>query len=68
MTSPEFLDRFAPCGLDCSRCFARAGGAVLQPVAELLQALAGFEHHAPRMAQRAPVPAAHAQFHEVVTS
>lgn len=66
MTSPELLDRFAPCGLDCSRCFARAGGAVQRPAAELLQALAGFEHLAPRVAQRAPVLAAYAQFHEVL--
>ena len=66
MTDNELLDRFAPCGLDCSRCFAREGGAVQLPALELRQSLRGFEALAARMAERAPELADYPQFQAVL--
>jgi hypothetical protein len=66
MSYDELLHRFAPCGLDCSRCFAREGGAVQTPALQLQRALAGFEALAQRMAERTPDLGSYPQFQAVL--
>ena len=48
-------ERIAPCGLDCGRCLARAGGEVQQAARHLLKSLTGFEKHSQRFTGFHPV-------------
>lgn len=60
------LDHLAPCGLDCSRCAAYAGGRVKRLAQELGHALTGYEKVAARMAGFVPALAHFSGFSEVL--
>lgn len=62
----EVVERLAPCGLDCSRCYAREGGDIQSAALALREALAGFEHMAPRIEGRYPALAHYEHFREVL--
>ncbi|MBN1425155.1 DUF3795 domain-containing protein [Candidatus Fermentibacteria bacterium] len=62
----DILDHLAPCGLDCTRCVAFAGGAVRRLAAELDGALAGYESVAARMAGFVPVLTHYPEFESVL--
>ena len=44
----EYLDRLAPCGLHCGKCFAFAGGDINRHSAELKKNLGNFRPYAER--------------------
>lgn len=46
--SKEYLDRLAPCGLHCGKCFAFAGGDINRHSAELKKNLGNFRPYAER--------------------
>ncbi len=46
MEYEKILERLAPCGLDCSRCFNYHDGTIKRLAAELGEALQGFESRA----------------------
>ena len=66
LTYEEILDRLSPCGLDCHRCVMCAEGVIKESATRLAAALAGFEHMAPRVADRASALAGYQQFSEVL--
>jgi len=51
----DILTRLAPCGLDCSRCFAFSGGEIRRLAAGLKHALGNFDKSARRFAAFMPV-------------
>jgi len=50
----EILDRLAPCGLSCRKCFANTKGDIASLSAQLLERLAGFEVYAERFSAFLP--------------
>ena len=48
MTYDEILDRLAPCGLSCEKCFAHEQGAIRAAAGELQQRLGNFDIYAQR--------------------
>ena len=62
----EALERLAPCGLDCNRCFMRQGGAAQRTAKELREAAAGFDKMAARVADRMPALANYQGFEQVL--
>ena len=51
MEHEEIVERLAPCGLDCSRCFNYHDGQITQSATELRDALIGFEKRALHIAK-----------------
>lgn len=47
----EYLDRLAPCGLHCGKCFAFAGGDINRHSAELKKNLGNFRPYAERFSE-----------------
>lgn len=62
----DIVERLAPCGLDCERCVMYADGRVQRLAVALAKALEGFEHMAPRVADRFPVLAEYDHFFETL--
>lgn len=63
-TDQAILDRIAPCGLDCSKCLAFAGGEIQKHSQALLELLGpSFEGYAARFARMDPVFENYPQFH-----
>jgi len=62
----DIVDRLAPCGLDCERCVRYGRGRVKRLATELAAALDGFEHMAPKVADRLPVLLEYEKFTEIL--
>ena len=55
MDQKDLLDRLAPCGLDCSRCYAFSGGDISVLSQKLGQLLGDFERYARRFSDNLPI-------------
>jgi hypothetical protein len=51
----EILTRLAPCGLDCSKCFAYSEGEIRSLSAKLEQSLGAFDRYAERFSAFSPI-------------
>jgi len=60
------LKELAPCGLDCSRCFAYSEGETKRLSTELLAALGKFERVTARLAGLVPALQHYPEFKEVL--
>ena len=66
LTREDIVQRLAPCGIDCERCVMYGRGRIKNLASGLLQALEGFEHMAPRVADRFPALREYDRFTEVL--
>ncbi len=66
MKYQEILDLLAPCGLDCSRCVAFAGGEIKEHSRRLLELLGGFDRYAEKFSAYLPVYRSYPSFRELL--
>jgi hypothetical protein len=67
MKKEEIILEVAPCGIDCSRCIALAGGDARRHAAALQEVFGpSFHKFADRFAERVPVFAKYGDFREFV--
>ena len=67
MTHEAFLQRIAPCGLDCGRCLDNPASPIGRHARELARELGGFGRRAAFFARLDPVFAAYPDFERVLT-
>lgn len=67
MEYQDILSSLAPCGLDCSKCFASADGELKRLSAKLQEELGAFDGYAERFSAFLPVFADYPSFKRLLT-
>ena len=62
----EIVERLAPCGLDCRRCYGYSGGSIKENSTQLLESLSGLEKVAGMLEGVIPAFKGYPQFKEML--